>query len=311
MADRFKVTGLIAATYTPLGADDRIALDRVAPMVEHLIADEVDGLYVCGSTGEGMSLTTAERCALTAEFVRAAAGRVPVIVQAGHNCLEDGREIARHAQKVGATAISATCPSYYRLESLEVLVETMAKLASAAPDLPFYYYHIPVMTHADFDMVAFLRLAEQRIPNLAGLKYSKPTVHEYQRCLEFGEGRFDILWGVDEMLLSALTVGAEGAVGSTYNLFAPLYQQLRAAFTDSNLTEARRLQGISAALVAMIAQFPFHPAMKFLLARQGIECGPPRLPLRALGSREGDTLQGNLAAADLLKWIDRTAVARE
>ena len=89
--------GLIAATYTPLHADGQLNLDRIAKLVDHLLADRVDGLYVCGSTGEGMSLSSDERRSVAQTFVEAAAGRVPVIVQVGHNSLAEARELAAHA----------------------------------------------------------------------------------------------------------------------------------------------------------------------------------------------------------------------
>ncbi len=91
----------------------------------------------------------------------------------------------------------------------------MAAIASAAPSLPFYYYHLPVLTGVAMDMVEFLRLGEETIPNLAGIKYTAHTQHEFQACLNYKNGKFDVLYGYDEMLLGALMVGAKGAIGST------------------------------------------------------------------------------------------------
>lgn len=289
-----RLTGLIAATYTPLKQDGSLRLDQVGPMVERLLESGVDGLYVCGSTGEGMSLTVEERKALAREFVRCADRRAPVIIQVGHNSLAEAAALAADAQSAGADVISATCPSYYPIGSLDALVDSMAQIAAAASDLPFYYYHIPVLTHAAFPMVDFLPRAGEQISNLAGLKFTSPTVHEFQQCRQLDGGRFDVLWGLDEMLLSALAVGAEGAIGSTYNIAAPLYQGIRRAYAEGNMNEAQRLQADAVHFIHTIAQYPFHPAMKEILRWQGIDCGPARLPLRTLTSDEATRLRREL-----------------
>ncbi len=135
--------GLIAATLTPMTANGEVALDEVGPQIDRLISRGVSGLYVCGSTGEGISLTTAERKAVAEESIRCAAKRVPVLVQVGHNSLKEAAELAAHAASSGASAISATCPSYFKIGSCKVLVESMKVVADGAPNLPFYYYHVP------------------------------------------------------------------------------------------------------------------------------------------------------------------------
>jgi N-acetylneuraminate lyase len=286
--------GLIAATYTPLYPDGQLNLGQIDRLVDHLMADGVDGLYVCGSTGEGMSLSSQERRNVAQTFVQAAAARVPVIVQVGHNSLAEARELATHAQQIGASVVSATCPSYFKINTVELLVDCMAQIAAGAPDLPFYYYHIPALTGTPLDMVEFLRRGAERIPNLVGLKYTVPTLHEYQACAEHEGGRFDILWGVDEMLLGALAFGARGAVGSTYNIAAPLYREMMSAFLDRDMEKARRLQSLSVKMIRRMQRYPFHPAMKEVLRMLEVDCGPCRLPLPPLRPDELDSLRRDL-----------------
>ena len=295
MMNDFRLEGLIAATYTPLAEDGSIRLEQVGPLVEHVLAGGVGGLYVCGSTGEGMSLTVEERKSLAREFICRTDGRVPVVVQVGHNSLADAADLARDAQAAGADAISATCPSYYSIGSNDVLIDCMTEIAAAAPELPFYYYHIPALTGVDLPMVEFLPRAAGQINNLVGLKYTKPTIHEFQQCLELEGGRFDIVWGVDEMLLSALSVGANGAIGSTYNIAAPLYQQIWKHFATGDIENAGQLQMKAVTLIDTIAQSPFHPGMKEILRWQGVDCGPPRLPMRRLSSDEATGLGNSLS----------------
>lgn len=220
-------------------------------------------------------------------FIAAAAGRLPVVVQVGHNSLEEARELAAHAEAAGADATSAMPPSYFKPSTLDTLVDCCSQIAEAAASIPFYYYHIPVLTGVAMPMVAFLEQAAPRIPNLAGLKYTANTLHEYQACVAFDGGRFDVLYGFDELLLPALAVGARGAVGSTFNIAAPLYRRLIDAFEAGELGAAREAQLFAVDMINAIARHPFHPAMKLILEWLGTPCGNCRLPLPQLDEAAG------------------------
>lgn len=298
----YRLSGLVAATYTPMDDAGRLNLVEVPSQVERLIGEGVTGLYVCGSTGEGASLTGSERRLVAEAFVAAAARRVPVIVQVGHNSVSEAAELAAHAQKIGADVVSAVAPSYFQVGTVELLVDCMESIASAAPNLPFYYYHIPALTGTTLDMARFLEQAGTRICNLAGIKYTCSTVHEYQICHELQNRRFDIVWGADEMLLSALVVGARGAIGSTYNIAAPLYQRLIAAFESGDLEEARHLQYQSVTLIRTIYRFPFHPAMKRIMTMLGTNCGRCRLPQPSLSEGEVAELHERLDQIGFFNW---------
>ena len=288
------IHGLIAATYTPFDGAGRVATDHVGPLAERLLDEGVGGLFTCGSTGEGASLTSEERRAVTAAYVDAAAGRVPVLAHVGHNSLAEARALAAHAADAGADAVSANCPSYFKPADVPTLVECVAEVAAGAPDLPFYYYHIPALTGVNVDLVDFLRRAGDRIPNLAGIKYTAPQLDVYQMCRSLDGGRFDLLWGCDEMWLGALATGARGAVGSTFNVAAPTYLELIAAFESGDLAEARRLQEWAVMMIRTIARYPFHPAMKAILGFLGHDVGRCRLPLPPLTDRQIGTLRDDL-----------------
>lgn len=299
------LSGLTAATFTPMHPDGSIWYEQIEPFVVHLAKSRVDGLYVCGSTGEGVSMTGAERRRVAEQFVQAARPhRLPVVVQVGHNSLWEARELARHAADIGATAISANAPSYFKITEVDALVECAMMIASGAPDLPFYYYHIPHLTGAQIDMVEFLNRASLRIPNLAGIKFTAPTVHEYQLCVEWKDGQSDILWGSDEMLLSALSVGARGAVGSTYNIAAPLYQRIIESFNAGDLAAARRLMGNAVRMVRCIYRYPFHAACKAILEMKGVACGPCRLPLGNLKAGQVERLKMDLDGIGFFEWSE-------
>ena len=301
-----RLTGLVAATHTPMHADCTLNLDVAGQVVEHLIGSGISALYVAGSTGEGMSLTAAERRDVAQAYVSAADGRLPVAVQVGSNSLSDSCDLAAHAQSIGADVVSANAPSYFKIGTVDGLVAAMSQIAAAAPDLPFYYYHIPCFTGAEVDMLEFLTRAGGTMANLAGLKYSDLKVHEYQACLALDEGRFDILWGCDEMLLSALVVGAAGAVGSTYNVAAPLYRRIIDAFEAGDIATARQWQLRSVELVRVLVARGLHPSLKAAMGMLGIDVGSCRLPLGRLDDAQKAELRTDLQAIDFFEWSQAT-----
>lgn len=299
-----RLSGLVAATFTPMHEDGSLNFDAVPPRVEHLARWKVAGLYVVGSTGEGVSLSTDERCAAVEAFVQAAAGRVPVLVQVGHNSVADACTMAAHAQRAGATAVSATPPSYFRPPTIDVLVQTMAAIAAAAPELPFYYYHIPTVTGVSFDMLEFLRAAADRIPTLVGIKFTSTALHELLACAEFRPSEFEILSGLDELLLPSLAVGVQGAVGSTYNFAAPLYHRIFTAFAQGDLPTARQWQARAVAMIRCVAG-PFGLAgQKAAMKLIGQDCGPGRLPLVQLDAGQIEQMRQQLQSLGFFEWLD-------
>ncbi len=296
------LTGLIAATATPLHDDGGLNRDAIGPMVDRLIESGVQGLYVCGSTGEGMSLTCQERKAVVEATIAAAAGRVPVIVQVGHNCLSDARDLAAHAAGAGADAVSATCPSYFQVADAAVLADCMSQVAAGAPELPFYYYHIPALTGSQIDVLEFLQRGDDTISNLVGMKYTTTLLHEFQSCQALDDHRFDILWGCDEMLLAGLATGARGAVGSTYNIAAPLYVQIMDAFAGGDLGTARKLQLRSVSMIEHMKAYSFHAALKQVMGMLGMPVGPCRLPLSRLSDAEVASLHQRLKRIGFFQW---------
>jgi len=297
-----RIEGLVAATVTPLNADGSLNLRVVPRLVDHLVSSGVSGLYACGSTGGGVSLTDDQRRAIAEAFINAANGRVKVIVQVGHNSLSAAAALAQHAAEVGADVISATCPSYFKIDCVRTLVDSMEPIAKAAPDTPFYYYHIPALTNVKLSMTEFLALGAKRIPNLVGIKYTEPLLHEYQECVEFNSGKFDILWGVDEMLLGALATGAQGAIGSTYNIAASLYHGIIRAFNEGDIQEARRLQSQANAMIRVMASYPFHASLKVALRLLDLDCGGCPLPQVNLSPKEEAELKSKLEAIGFFEF---------
>ena len=222
--------------------------------------------------------------------------------KSGITVLAEARQLAAHAKQIGADVVSATCPSYFKITDVGTLIDCMAQIAGAAADLPFYYYHIPALTGSTIDIVEFLQRGSDRIPNLAGLKYTDTQLHEFQECLELDDGRFDVVWGCDEMLLGAIATGARAAIGSTYNIAAPLYSQVIEALERGDLVAARRLQSLAVTMIRTLKQFPFHAAMKAVLAMNGFKVGGCRLPQGRLTDTEVIALKNELQSIGFFEW---------
>ncbi|MFT4587317.1 MAG: N-acetylneuraminate lyase [Candidatus Binatia bacterium] len=278
-----KIQGLVAAGFTPMNPDGSVNAPAIDHLAQFLIDSGVSGVFVCGSTGESLSLTTEERKTCLDRWVKACAGRIKVVAHVGHNSLPDARELAAHAQEVGADAISAMPPTFFKPRTLDALVDWCASLGDAAPELPFYYYHIPGMTGVAFKMIDFLKVAEARIPTLAGIKFTFSDLMDYRRCLTHAEGKFDILFGADEIMLAALAMGAKGFIGSTYNLTPSIYLKIIEAFNAGDLDEARRQQSRSIEMVDRLIKLGGLPAFKVAMGLNGVDCGPIRAPFAQLG----------------------------
>ena len=201
-----------------------------------------------------------------------------VIVHVGANALTDARDLAADAQQLGAHAIAALAPSYFKPRSLDALIACAADIAAAAPGTPFYFYDIPSMTGVSFPMCDFLAQAADCIPTLAGLKFTNSDLMSFQLCLHADNGAWDVPFGCDEFLLAALSLGATGAVGSTYNFAAPIYHRLMRAFAAGDLATARTEQFRSVQLVRLLAGVGFMGAAKAVMGMLGVAVGPARLP---------------------------------
>jgi len=290
-----KIEGLIAAAFTPFYEDGSINKEMIPVLVNKLVKEGVKGIFVCGSNGEGPNMTLEERKLVAEEFVKAASGRLLIIVHVGHSCIADARSLAAHAAEIGADAFASVAAFYFKPGSVQTLVSCMADIAGAAPKLPFYYYHIPHLTGVGMDMREFLELAGDIIPNLAGLKYTATTLQEYQSCLNFEGGRYDILYGVDELLLPALAVGAKAAIGSTYTFAAPLYHATMEAFKKGDMKAARESHAYMVEVIRVLLKYPPIPGQKAIMKMLGWDLGPCRLPLTTLSQESYDEFYNQLA----------------
>ncbi|MCB1103746.1 MAG: dihydrodipicolinate synthase family protein [Opitutaceae bacterium] len=292
------LSGLIAAPFTPFNSHGELALDVVPALASSLLANGVLGAFVCGTTGEGFSLTKEERFQVVEAWQEARSSDLALIVHVGSQSLEESLELAHHAQESGADAIATIAPSFYKPTGVDDLVEWCARIAAAAPRLPFYYYHMPAMTGVPVSATDFIGHAHNRIPTLAGVKFTDEDLMDFAQARRTAAGKYEILFGRDEILLAGLSLGAHCAVGSTYNFAAPLFQRILRNFADGNLTEARHDQYKAIQYIRILQDHGGLSAGKAVMKMLGIDCGPVRLPLSKLSASREQALFAALKRSD-------------
>ncbi len=299
---------LVTAVHTPFHPDGSLAPEVVATQAAFLAANGIRTVFITGTTGECHSMTRDERLTLYDAWAEAGKARgMSVMAHVGSNTLDDARALARRAADLELSATGALAPSYYKPATVEALVDWCAAIAAEAPALPFYYYDIPSMTGVALPVERFLTVAQTRIPNLAGVKFTNMDLISYRRSLDVAAGRYDLPWGTDEALLGALATGARSAVGSTYNWAPALYAQLIDAFSRGDLADAQRLQSISVAMVDALVALGFMGAAKALMGRLGVPVGPARQPFGNPTTGDVDALLQQLHALGFGSWGARAS----
>ncbi|XP_069497512.1 N-acetylneuraminate lyase [Ambystoma mexicanum] len=281
--------GLVAATFTPLTQDSEINLSVIGSYVDYLIhAQGVKKIFVNGTTGEGISLTVQERKLLAEEWVRQGKGKMDqVIVHVGSSSLKEAQEMARHAASIKADAICAISPSFLKPPNVGALVSYLSEVALAAPSIPFYYYHIPSLTGVLFRVEDVLDEMEKCsvtkcLTNFQGVKFSGLDLLDFGQCIHRHGHKLSFFYGVDEQLLSAMVMGANGAVGSTYNYMGRAANEMLSDFQKGNLVSAQKKQFLTQEFLSYlfhqgVGLADFKGIMSFV---SKIDLGPARLPLQ-------------------------------
>ncbi len=276
------IHGLIAAPFTPMDKNGVINPAIIPSYYQFLKRNKIAGAFICGSTGEGVSLTLIEKMQIAEAWAEATEGDpdFKVMTLLGGTCVADCITLAKHAESIGLYAVSFTSPSYFKPANASVLAEMCAEIAAAVPNMPFYYYHIPVLTGANIAMIDLLAAVADTVPNFAGIKYTHEDFMDFLSCINFKDGKYDMLWGRDENMLSALVLGTKGAVGSTFNYLAPLYLRLIEAFDANKLTTAAALQQKSIDFIRLLGKYGGIATGKAYMRMVDFDFGGFRLPVK-------------------------------
>lgn len=292
-----KIKGLIAATFTPFLSNGEINYDLIPAYAEFLKKNGVAGVFVAGTTGEGLSLTLEERKKLTEGWMPFQDSNFKIIVHVGANALKECQELTAHAAKLDLDGIGMTLPGFFKPATPKDLINSLATVASKAPTLPFYYYHLPSMTGIHLPMVSFLKEAIQHIPNFAGVKFTHSNLMEFQLCRLLENEKLDLLFGRDEELLAVLSFGCKGAVGSTYNYMTGVYLNVIKAVELGNLNDAQEWQNKAIKLVEILIKYGGGVSCgKAIMAMtMNADFGKCRLPVSSLDESAQNNLKQDLS----------------
>ncbi|MGV3761272.1 dihydrodipicolinate synthase family protein [Parapedobacter sp.] len=197
----------------------------------------------------------------------------------GGTNINECKELAQLAEAEGVDAISFTSPFYFKPANVKQLAKCCAEVASAAPNTAFYYYHIPVLTGGHFAMIDLLKEVDESVPTFRGIKYTHEDFMDFLSCMNFKNGKYDLLWGRDENMLSSLVLGCKGAVGSTYNYAAPLYHDLIDAYHRGHFEKAVSLQQQSIDMITLLGKYGGIATGKAYMKLVDLDCGAFRLPV--------------------------------
>lgn len=296
-----RLEGMIAATFTPFDAEGKVNYAMIGAYADWIAGTAIQGVFVCGTTGESLSLTIEERKAILEQWISSVKGRFKVIAHVGCNSQLDAIELAAHAEKAGADSIGAMAPSFFKPDSVADLVGFFAPIAAAASSLPFYYYNMPSMTGVSLSVPQFLHEGVKAMPNLVGVKFTHNNLMEMGECLTLDNGAFEVLHGYDEILIAGLSLGAVAGVGSTYNYIAEVYDGIFKAMKAGDVSAARDLQMRSIEVVKIIIKYGGGVrGGKAIMKLIGVDCGDCRLPIHSFSENEYESLKTDLQSIGIL-----------
>ena len=302
-----KIIGLIDAPFTPFYENGEVNYEPIPAYAAMLQKNGLQGVFINGSSGEGYMLTDEERMKLAETWVAAAPEGFKVIVHVGSCCVKASRKLAEHAQKIGAWGVATMAPPFPKIGRIEELVKYIEEIACGAPDLPFYYYHIPAFNGAFLPMVKLLEAVDGRVPNFAGIKYTFESIYEYNQCRLYKDGKFDMLHGQDETILPSLAMGgAQGGIGGTTNYNGKELVGIIDAWKAGDLELARERQNFSQEVINVICRYRGNiVGGKRIMKLIGLDLGKNRTPFQNMTDEEEASMKAELEAINFFERCNK------
>lgn len=286
-----KYQGIIPAFYACYDKDGEVDGERVEQLTKHLIKKGVKGVYVCGSSGECIYQTVAERKLTLEHVMKAAEGKLTIIAHVACNNTRESKELAAHAQSLGVDAIAAIPPIYFHLPEYAI-ADYWNDISSAAPDTDFVIYNIPQLAGVALTMPLFREMKKN--PRVVAVKNSSMPTQDIQMFKMEGKEGFVVFNGPDEQLISGLAIGADGGIGGTYGVMPELYLKIKELVDAGNIKEARKVQNAANEIIYAMCSCHgnLYAVMKEILKiREGLDLGGVRKPLPSLIPEDMDQVK--------------------
>lgn len=270
-----RFTGVLPALITPLKEDETLNVTVLHQLVNDLLKQGADGFYVGGATGEGIALRQDVREQLAEETIKLVGGRKPCIIHVASADFSEAIALAKHAQRSGADAISAIPPLFFSYDEEDVY--QYYKAIAAAVDIPVMIYFNPA---AGFKINAQFAARMFEIDNVTAIKWTSSDYYGMLRVKELTHGEMNVINGPDEMLLMGLSAGADGGIGSTYNILLPQIKGIYENFKAGNIARAQEIQAAVDEIIAVLHHYPTIPCLKAILESIGYEVGNAAFPMK-------------------------------
>ena len=280
-----KFSGVMPALVSPLDANENINIPVLNQLLNDLLAKGADGFYLCGATGEGIAISPEQRMVLAEEAIKTVGGCKPCIVQVASGNFEDAIRLAKHAEKAGAAAISATPPLFFSYDKDDVY-NYYKKLADAV-SIPMMIYYNPA---AGFHINADIAAKMFEIDNVTAIKWTSSDYYQMMRLKDITNGEMNIINGPDEMLLMGLSAGADGGIGTTYNFMFDIIRGIYDNFVKGDIATAREYQTRAIRIISVLLSYKIIPAAKVVLEAQGYAVGNATFPMKQYSDEEKATI---------------------
>lgn len=293
------LAGMHAALMT--GLDDHGAFDpaRQTALTRYVLRQGLHGLYVGGSSGESGLLESDALLEQQVNVARDAEGSGAVMIaHVGLPSLAASITLARQAATLGYDALSALPPHSYPFSDGEIL--SYYKALAGATDLPLIVYEIPIRTGRPLPIELLVAILD--LPNVAGIKFSSTDLFKFS-MLRAARPDHTYFFGFDEIYLAGGALGADGGIGTTYNILGRLYVALSAAIRAGDLTRAQALQAVSGEFVTGLLDVGVLPGMKSALRACGIDCGPTRAPMIARSPDANAKMAELVGRETIREWL--------
>lgn len=287
MESRHKYQGIFPAFYACYDENGGISLPRSQALARHLLAQGVQGLYVNGSSGECIYLSVEERKRVLEAVMEAVGGKLTVIAHVACNNTRDSMELARHAQALGADAIAAIPPIYFRLPE-EAIARYWNDISDAAPETDFVIYNIPQLAGVALTPALFQEMLKN--PRVKAVKNSSMPVQDIQIFHTLGQGRISVFNGPDEQFVAGRVMGAAGGIGGTYAVMPRLFLKADDFIRSGSFEGARAVQTEINRVISLLlsGRSNLYAMLKEVLRQKGIICGSVRAPLTPLQAGDAD-----------------------
>lgn len=286
--------GAFTAIVTPF-KNNKINYGILSELIEFQIQNDIDGIVVCGTTGESATLSLDEKKSLISFVIDKVAKRVPVIAGTGSNNTEASIELSKYAEREGADYLLLVTP-YYNKATQKGLVKHFAKIAKSV-NIPCLLYNVPSRTGIDMNVDTVIELS--KISNICGIKEASGNISKALEIISkiAKDDNFVLLSGNDDMIVPLLSIGATGVISVLSNICPKDTHIMCKSFLNGDTEFSKQLQikysPVISSLFSEVNPIPVKAALKII----GFDVGEPRLPLTEIEKSNFESLQENILKA--------------